>query len=726
VVVERAKMRERQTLLAASAEEGVLNASKEREVAKTKVLSSTLTSFTEAAFFKRVAGDLDQVVDGHAPGRVHFGCLVNLDEGYKFLKMLGLVVEKKGGSRDVADHGAPPDAASEFNKLMQTGTASLTTKTSGSFGEGGSPAISLGIAGNAHPSMIIPMLRGKLGANHAAAAERVLMVSARPVDPHTPVPDFVEYPLGHARWKWPRLLHANVEHLGMKSAWMDAQQAAALLQKARHDGQERCDSDDDNEEDAHFVPDASGYRVELADGTPSRLRFRRVADRAVPEFRVPNRDLPLPEQWRENVVVQRLTTYFDKPHMQIPMSAAAQLTLQGLSTAFTVQCSIARDAADVMRAAMLGAGPWHMAMLAAGLLLLEIGFGDYDNDPAYASKTVDIKEGHVVRAFDLFVSLLEQRRVWQEGPAAQPAGIPRDAEEQARAASEAQRQRAVANRPVGVDGYSDFAMTQAASAREPHEAEGDAAASASRTQVRCLVPTDAEIPDMETGYGPNGESVQREEDGPIFMSDRQIMRATLLRGEAVIYGRDVCGSVSDRTPRSRAGQKRSRVSLRQTHWKNVMKAGLAKYRIGDYVDEGAALPPYRTGQAYVRLAFPPDGNVALATEYSNRLMKLCQVTYAQVVEAAVRKSEKKRVSDRAPNTGDADGSAQAEQLVAEARVAVPVAGDGVAAAGDGPTLVPAPAAGSGGDAVPVADGVAVAGNSAVPAHVPASPAMLGE
>ena len=59
-----------------------------------RVLSSSLTSFTEQAFFKRVSGDLDQIVDGDFKGRVHFGCLVNLDEGYKFLRMLGLMSDK--------------------------------------------------------------------------------------------------------------------------------------------------------------------------------------------------------------------------------------------------------------------------------------------------------------------------------------------------------------------------------------------------------------------------------------------------------------------------------------------------------------------------------------------------------------------------------------------------------------------------------------------------------
>ena len=152
-----------------------------RRVHKVKVLSSTLTTLTEAAFFKRVSGDLEQVVDGATIGRLHFGCLVNLDEGYKFLRVLGLIAEKRAGSKDARDVGVAPDSASEFNRLLQTGTASLTTKTSGTLGEGNSPAESMGLAGNAHPSVVVPMERGEVGINHAAAAERLLLVTAQAV-----------------------------------------------------------------------------------------------------------------------------------------------------------------------------------------------------------------------------------------------------------------------------------------------------------------------------------------------------------------------------------------------------------------------------------------------------------------------------------------------------------------------------------------------------------------
>ena len=62
------------------------------------VQSAMLTTFTEAAFFQRCAGDWDQIAQASEHGvcgRMHFGVLVNLDESYKLLRMLGLVAAEK-------------------------------------------------------------------------------------------------------------------------------------------------------------------------------------------------------------------------------------------------------------------------------------------------------------------------------------------------------------------------------------------------------------------------------------------------------------------------------------------------------------------------------------------------------------------------------------------------------------------------------------------------------
>ena len=134
-----------------------------------KVKSATLTSFTDAAFFQRCAGDWQQVCNassiGLDSGRIHYSTLVNLDEAYKLFKMLGLLENVL--KTEVSD------VASEFNRLLQTGKASLTTKTAGTFGEGPSPSISLGLVGNSHPVVTIPLEKGLVGSHVVAIVERL-------------------------------------------------------------------------------------------------------------------------------------------------------------------------------------------------------------------------------------------------------------------------------------------------------------------------------------------------------------------------------------------------------------------------------------------------------------------------------------------------------------------------------------------------------------------------
>lgn len=84
-------------------------------------------------------------------GRMHHSTLVNLDESYKFLRMLGLLHSSSGFGKQGDSNVA--DGASEFNRLLQTGWATFTTKTCGSYGNGNAPTISMGLSANAHPSV---------------------------------------------------------------------------------------------------------------------------------------------------------------------------------------------------------------------------------------------------------------------------------------------------------------------------------------------------------------------------------------------------------------------------------------------------------------------------------------------------------------------------------------------------------------------------------------------
>ena len=132
------------------------------------------------------------------PGRCKFHQLINMDELYKYLKMIGGVSGTHAGKADAASSSVA-DVASEVNKLFQTGTAALATKIAGSVGQGDAPSISLGVTGNGHPAIMVPMLRGDFGSDIAACCYRHLIASGAPIEPHQALPRSLLLPPGHPR-----------------------------------------------------------------------------------------------------------------------------------------------------------------------------------------------------------------------------------------------------------------------------------------------------------------------------------------------------------------------------------------------------------------------------------------------------------------------------------------------------------------------------------------------
>ena len=140
-----------------------------------------------------------------------FGMLV------KFAKNLDQGVLTRARSKETGR----TDSASEFDRLLQTGTASWTTKTCGTFGEGNSLAVS---TEKAHPSVVVPMDCG----------------------------------VGFKRWLWIRLTACNAENLSLPAAIQLQHVACRELKIARPPDVDKCDSDDEGENDSDFEPDASG------------------------------------------------------------------------------------------------------------------------------------------------------------------------------------------------------------------------------------------------------------------------------------------------------------------------------------------------------------------------------------------------------------------------------------------------------------------------------------
>lgn len=268
----------------------------------TKAESCMLANFTPQAFLSRSSSEWKQVhfADGSAR-RCHFANVLNLDECYRFLGMVGLI-----GPSSTNKASDSAELASELNRILQTGLCSYACKVSGSFGTSTNPK-PVGVLGfgNAHPSKYVPCLTGSSGQHDVACRERLLQTCGRPVDPHHGLPPGLEVDDSFDRWcpgkvlewlrlllaflrvekcgcfrndeklfwffglegkrpcfpqrlrLWAPLLDVMVEPLGLQVGANKRQVAERLFEKAPHD-----------------VPGEEMYRITLADGTETLLRFR--------------------------------------------------------------------------------------------------------------------------------------------------------------------------------------------------------------------------------------------------------------------------------------------------------------------------------------------------------------------------------------------------------------------------------------------------------------------
>jgi hypothetical protein len=639
-----------------------------------RVESSTLTAFTEAAFFQRTSGDFDQLLPSQwhdLLGRIFFGTSVNLDEAYRFLKMVGLIPNSASAKSNDSSNAMAPDAASEFNKLLQTGVSTMTTKTAGAFGQGDAPTVSLGLGGNGHPAIIVPMLRGTFGNDSVAVSFRLLFSSGRPIEPYAALPLGLQLPPDFKRWLWPKLLACMVAPLGLPAGVQHVDVARNSLEKARV-GLERNDSDDEEQEpDGLFMPDKSGYVVTLVDGTQTRIRFRRAlrreGEQMVPEFRSANRDVPITEGLDLKSMAKRVLQYFRESHKEVPWALDARLTFTGFQTVLDAQCAVARDQGNESLAARLGAGPWHLGMLSVALLVLEIAVDEEGVKNGHGVAVVEAT--HVVRAWEVLNVFHGIRDIYEAGPPAART-----------LASQRLTQRDAAERRVagalvqldGRSGWAEFAMTQATAATQPGDAATSAAPlpgveglPASETLQPSELPSvdvaptpgylmisDPQVPAMDVGYGEGGASVQvRVGDEAVHWSDREIMKKTLLRGESVVFMTDVCDSIRKNVPVTpvlpQGKPKTKSVSLKTGHWKAVMQAGLDMHRIGTYHNGDGE--EEKKGHPRIRFLLPPADSPELQRCYHNRLMMLCGLSLQAFAEAiACRASKSKR---KAPSVG---------------------------------------------------------------------------
>ena len=302
---------------------------------KLTVRTIGMQDFTPTELFARCSGEWAQIKE--APDliegvpslkpRAWHSTLDNLDEAYSFLGKLGLIGSdaRSGASRDTG----PSEHASTLNALMGTGKLQRDTRTSGSYGGAGSPAVNVAIVGNWHWKMLLAVERGLVGNHVAATKERSLYCAGAAAKRREDLPADFLLPPNQPRWTWLPLTAKLADSFGWSPYYQAPEAAAHTLQPgAEEAGVARGAADDVAEVEA--VGPSQGYKVELPDWVTLRLRYVRVNGILQTQYRISAR-WSLPSPYLALVAgVRRVICFFKtRPHHSIPFEPAARELLLG-------------------------------------------------------------------------------------------------------------------------------------------------------------------------------------------------------------------------------------------------------------------------------------------------------------------------------------------------------------------------------------------------------------
>jgi hypothetical protein len=683
-----------------------------------KVISCVLHSSTPEAFFQRTSGDFEQVKDMDKP---HHGLLHILDEAYDLLNAFSLTTDEPNSRGKHCPKVNPHQSA--LNKLAQYGMSSRATKTCGSFGEGQSPATSVTINGNAHPSVYVKMEREEIGIHVAQCKERFLVATAEPVQPHAPLPEDYTLPAGCARWKWVPLVPAVADVLGLDAGAQSPDSAAEIWKRVLGEQSARPEGSQDTSDE--YVPDAEGYEVVLPDGIHSQVRFRRDPEHPkgyAPEWRISNRNFETPKEDDLESAVQRVCHYFEKSHAVIPFTDDAIKLHQSYQAGFNVKCFQNRSAGNVQGGARDGAAPWLLGVLAALLLVFDIFVGVYKGTAEQAGRTLQVTAVHVERAYSLLQVIYRIKEMVIAGEAACKRALDcregHEAQEAIGAAARAEAAEHSAAAAPMLWSQADFCNFSQMSPTPPpeqleaiqgehegreeqededgqgEEATGDkgGAARAEPGSIAGLeasqgefeeepgdlfaatpgvveapaVPTQImtleDVRAMDYGYGPDGASVQAKLHTAKW-TDRAIMKRFFLAGQPRTPVEEICNSI-------RSARSDGRKALPRAVWQKVMEAGLEDSRIARIIGKGT------TTMAFAIKAIPAEEPARLA--YHNELMQLCGTTLRELTEALAATSEKKK--GKPPGSRGRSRSARRQGGQNAASSSPPEAADGQASA----------------------------------------------
>jgi hypothetical protein len=652
--------------------------------------SIMMAEFTPEAFFERCSVDWAQVRDHEETGsgpRLWYSTLVNIDEAYDLLKMLGVTTDDGGASaraKGDAKTQLSTSAASGLNRLLQTGRSSMACRSAASFGdaaimaEGGVHHISLCVSGNLHPKIGIRMDREDIGVHTVCVKERFILVTGPVVEPHDQVSAAVQYPEGIERYTWAEFDEELRQDFGFPEGACEPRDTFEKqiqvdltpdVMQMEPPAAGMAPPAPETVEPGTLYPHAEGFAVEFADGVATRVRYQCVVVNGqacwVPYFRIPNRCLPIPEGKSMLELGRRVIAFFQEPGRNIDMTDEAKARYDAYKVSFQVRASLLRGRSP-HEAAMYGCGAWQLGMLAAGQLLLELAVGVHGDRVVEGEEAPKITKEHVMRAHGLLKLIMRVRTSWRVATGAVDEASKLNPNLMHVPVALPAPERVGQWQPTQREPGGPRVASGAGSSADDDGREEDAAVSAS-----ALKPDSEGVPAMDVGYGANGASVQLGNAfGQKVDTDRNVMRRILLLGRHTVKA----GEVTDLIHVMRKdGDKKSRIGLRRLDFEKVITAGNQFARVGQ-VTPSVAGPGRSNTQAQFTILLP-GANKDERVDYHNRLMRLCQVSLREVTQAIAVFQSKSGMVARSAATGGPQGAppAQLEQQQAAAGLAASVA-----------------------------------------------------
>eukprot|EP00971_Amphidinium_carterae_P328832 6460908-Amphidinium_carterae.1 len=307
------------------------------------------------------------------------------------------------------------------------------------------------------------------------------------------------------------------------------------------------------------VPDVREYLFVLPDGVTSRLRYSDREENPTLQFRLPNRDIVEDPSLSVRLCAQRVLAAFEKPHQLLRMDARARANFLAQQAHYNIRANAAAQVHNDELATRNSMAPWHLGVLAALMHLFDIFVDVKPSEVEESGPTEVIRTNHIERA-KILLSLLHDLCASWTAESMKSDG----AEAMKLLPAPAEFQCVPAPHHELPPNMAAFPATQAEVPKPalpgPNEEEQPGAKDVATGEALASF--------LKDGFGPGGTQVQSS-----WLSDRQIVRRTILRGKAQVTFKDM--SLRRLVTRKQEGdaeaEKGKKASVSKEDWENVLE-----------------------------------------------------------------------------------------------------------------------------------------------------------